>query len=344
MKVALCSTIVPFIKGGARQIVEWLEDALVARGHEVERVYLPEVDHPDCLFDQMAAFRWIDLSSADRVICFRPQSHVVRHPHKVLWFIHHIRSYYDLWDDPEFGPEHTLQAIGLREALHRVDTAALREARHVYTNSRVVGKRLLRYNGVASTVLYPPVHRPERFRCDDFGDEIVYVSRIENHKRQHLLVDALAHTQTPVRLRLCGVSADDAYVDRIRRLVSERELTRRVTIENRWISEDEKVAALAGCLASAYLPLDEDSYGYPTLEAAHAGKPTLTTSASGGVLEFVIDGENGLCVDASPEALAGAMDRLYRDRDATRMMGVRARQRIDALGVSWDHVLYRLLV
>lgn len=98
MKIALVSSFVPFIFGGARNIVEWLEEHLRAAGHTVERIYLPQVDAPDVLFPQMAAYRWIDLSSADRVICFRPPAHMIRHPHKILWFIHHIRLFYDLWD------------------------------------------------------------------------------------------------------------------------------------------------------------------------------------------------------------------------------------------------------
>ena len=41
MKVALCSTFVPFVFGGARFIVEWLEEKLREHGHQVERIYLP---------------------------------------------------------------------------------------------------------------------------------------------------------------------------------------------------------------------------------------------------------------------------------------------------------------
>ena len=103
MKVALCSTIVPFIGGGARNIVEWLETMLLEAGHSVERVYLPMVDTPELLFRQMAAFRFIDLSMADRIICFRPQSHLIQHTHKILWFIHHIRVLYDLWQNPGYS-------------------------------------------------------------------------------------------------------------------------------------------------------------------------------------------------------------------------------------------------
>lgn len=343
MKVALVSTIVPFVDGGARQIVEWLEENLRELGHSVERVYLPQHDVPSSIVQQMAAYRAIDLDAADRVICFRPQSHLVRHPAKVLWFIHHMRVFYDLWDSPFRPFPDDAKHRGLRSAIIAADNAALSEARAVFTNSKVVGERLRRFNGVDSEVLYPPVFRPERFRNDGHNDEIVYVARLEPHKRQHLLVEALAHTTTPVRVRLCGTATGASYPDELRVRARELGVLDRLTVENRWVTEDEKADALAACLGSAYLPIDEDSYGYPTLEAAHSGKPTITTTDSGGVLEFVVDGVNGLVAEPDARAVAAAMDRMFVDRTATERMGSAAADHIAELGIDWPRVVERLL-
>jgi glycosyltransferase involved in cell wall biosynthesis len=344
VKIALCSTFVPFVYGGARNIVEWLQVMLEQAGHQVERVYLPEVDAPNLLFRQMAAFRWIDLSAADRVICFRPQAHLVRHPHKILWFIHHLRTFYDLWNSAYRGCPDDTRHRGLRDALHAADTRALREAKRVFTNSRVVSDRLKRFNGIDSEVLYPPVFAAERFHCRSHGDEIVYVCRLEHHKRQHLLIDALAHTRTPVRLRLCGASIGEDYPCALRKQIARLGLEHRVVFDNRWITEAEKIDNLAGCLASAYLPLDEDSYGYPSVEASHARKAILTTVDAGGVLELVQDGVNGYVTEPTPQALGAAMDALWRDRRLAAAMGERAHARLAELNISWSHVLKRLLV
>ena len=344
MKVALCSSFVPFIGGGYRNIVEWLEAELVVAGHQVERIYLPHVDAPELLLTQMAAYRWVDLAaSADRVICFRPPAHVVPHPHKILWFIHHIRAFYDLWDGPyrDFSDDEKHRDI--RDILHCADTAALREAKHVFTNSQVVSDRLRRFNGIDSEVLYPPIIQPERYHCANFNDEIVCVCRVEHHKRQHLLIEAMRHTRTNVRLRLYGSSSDDNYARKLTELVTSSKLQARVHLDNRWISEEEKIAILSKCLAAAYLPLDEDSYGYPSLEASHASKPILTTSDSGGVLELVTHGYNGLIAESEPRALAEAIDQLYIDRIRTREMGLNAARRISELNINWQHVLARLL-
>jgi len=343
MKIALCSTFVPFLYGGARNIVDWLRTMLEKEGHEVEVVYLPQLDAPDLLFQQMAAFRWIDLSAADRVICFRPQAHLIDHPHKILWFIHHVRLFYDLYDSPYRDFPDDLKHQGIRDALVAADNVALREAKHIFTNSRVVSDRLAKYNQVDSEVLYPPVFDAARFYCGNYSDEVVYVCRLEHHKRQHLLIEALALTQTPVRVRICGSSAGPVYPEELLALVARLGLQDRVSMDNRWITEDEKVDYLANCLAAAYLPVDEDSYGYPSVEASHAAKAILTTTDSGGVLELVSDGVNGYVAEPTPAALARALDRLYTERDKTMAMGVAARARLNELNISWSHVIKRLL-
>jgi glycosyltransferase involved in cell wall biosynthesis len=343
MKIALVSTFVPFIYGGARNIVEWLQVLLEQEGHQVERIYLPERDAPDLLFQQMAAFRWIDLSSADRVICFRPQAHVIQHPHKILWFIHHIRAFYDLWDTRYRGFPDDEKHRALRSTLREVDTAALREAKHVFTNSKVVSQRLAHYNGVESEVLYPPVFQPERFVCTGYNDEIVCICRVEHHKRQHLLLEAMALTKTSVRLRLCGSSTDPDYRVALERRIDDLGLRNKVTLECRWIDEEEKAAYFGACLAAAYLPVDEDSYGYPSVEASHASKAIISTSDSGGVLELVQDGVNGFISEPTPQALAECMDRLYTDKALAMTMGANALARLKEMQISWSHVLQRLL-
>jgi glycosyltransferase involved in cell wall biosynthesis len=261
----------------------------------------------------------------------------------VCWFIHHVRVFYDLWDTRYRPVPDNAHFRGLRGILIEADTAALKEAQHLFSNSQVVTDRLDRYNGLKAEVLYPPIFQPERFRSGDYGEEIVSVCRLEHHKRQHLLIEALSATRTEVRLRLCGASAGQDYVaslyDTARRLGVED----RVIIDPRWIDEEEKITALETALASAYAPLDEDSYGYPTLEAAHARRCTITVSDSGGVQEFVQDGVNGFVVAPEPEALAHVFDRLHSDRTLAAQLGAAAHDRVTELGIDWETVVSRLL-
>ena len=340
MKIALVSSVVPFINGGARFIVEWLEHHLKARGHQVERFYLPFVDRPHDLLSQIAAYRMIDLSnSADRIICFRPPAYVLPHPNKVLWFIHHIRVFYDLWDSPYRPVENDGAGRALRNALIEIDNTTIAEAKKVFTNSRVVGDRLKHFNNINSTVLYPPIFRPERFFNAHVGDSIVSVCRLEAHKRQHLMVEAMKYVRSNVKLQIFGRSSNPAYTLEMKAYVNNHGLSDKVTIEDRWITEEEKASVLSSCLATAYLPLDEDSYGYPSLEGAHSSKPVITTMDSGGVLELVQDGRNGFVVGPDPQSIADAFDRLYLDKHCARLMGIENAARLIELNINWDNVV-----
>lgn len=343
MKIALVTSTAPFIFGGARNIVSWLELALKEAGHETEVVALPFVEEPSRMIAQMAAFRMIDLTEqADMVVCFRPPSYLVQHPRKVLWFIHHMRPYYDLWDTEYRGFADTAISRARRDLIRRVDDRAFREAAMIFTNSNVVSDRLRQFNGLESEVLYPPVQDAELFVNSEYGDEIVAVSRLEHHKRQHLLVDALALTSTPVRLHLVGKGSTPDYGLYLRGRRDELGLQDRLRVDDVWVQDHHKREIIGSALASAYIPLDEDSYGYPTLESAHARKGVLTTADSGGVLEFVVDGQSGLVVEPSPQALAGAMDRLYMDRALAGQLGRGAAERVRDLKISWEHVVDRI--
>lgn len=237
----------------------------------------------------------------------------------------------------------TLEGRRYRQAIFNADNLAFQEARKIYTNSRVVSGRLRRFNGVDSEVLYPPLLNPERYRASSYGDYIVYVSRMFSHKRQHLAVEALSYTRTPVRLIVAGQAASDAYENQLRSLAARRGVQERVEFLAEWIPDSRKVELLSNCLAALYLPFDEDSYGYASLEAQQSAKAVITTTDSGGVLELIADGNNGYVVDPSPRAIAAAMDRLYADRGLARRLGEAGRAELDRLGIGWDNVIGKLL-
>jgi len=126
-------------------------------------------------------------------------------------------------------------------------------------------------------------------------------------------------------------------------LLEKYDLQQRVSILSRWVSEEEKVELFANCTAVVYFPFDEDSYGYPPLEAHAARKPVLTTIDAGGTNELIVDGKNGIVTPADPELIASAMDLLYSDRLMAQRMGETGEQRIQELGINWDNVIARLL-
>jgi glycosyltransferase involved in cell wall biosynthesis len=340
VKIALVSSVVPLVNGGYRNIVDWLAPELRKAGHQTETVWLPADMSPPEILSQMFNYRLLRLEdSCDRIVTFRPPAHLISHPNKIVWFIHHERAFFDLWGTPYSPYPSSPIWQSLRSKIRAADTQGLREAKAVFANSQVVHERLKRFNGVDSRVLFPPVANPERFHIENVGTELVFICRIENHKRQHLAVQAMRHTKTPVRLRICGSAGDPSYLASLQNMVRAGELQDRITLDTRWISEGEKAYLLANALAHVYLAVDEDSYGYPTLEAAHSSKATVTTTDSGGVLELVIDNETGVVADPDPLALADAFDRLWTDRAFARRLGAAANGRIGDLQISWDHVV-----
>lgn len=344
MKILIASTIVPFIKGGGTQIVDWLETALGAIGHEVEVFRIPFHSSYSQMPAQMLGLRLIDVPhDVDKVIAIRTPSYLLRHHNKTVWFIHHHRGAYDLWGTEYQDLPNSWEGLRYREMFMNADNLALREAKSVFANSRVVAKRLLDFNNITAKVLYPPILHPERFRLEGDDAGIVYVSRITPHKRQLLAVEALLHTKTPVKLVIAGPPDDPTYVAKIEDFVAKRGLSGRVKISAGWIAEEDKVSLLANCLAALYIPFDEDSYGYPSLEAYHSSKAVITTTDSGGSLELVENEVNGLVTSPDPESIGAAFDRLWRDRGLAKRLGEAGPQRIRELGVDWETVTTGLI-
>ncbi|CAN5130401.1 glycosyltransferase family 4 protein [soil metagenome] len=343
MKVILATSTAPFVHGGASLLVEWLETALRERGHEVDTFRIPVDTRSDRLPAQLVGLRlWDFTGHGDRLIAVRTPSYLIKHHSKVVWFLHHHRPAYDLWSThPDVADDGAGREF--RRMMFASDETALGEAHALFTNSQRVSDRLQSYNGLDSEVLYPPLGGDCQPTPGHAGDYLVYVSRVTPHKRQMLAVEALAHTQTPVRLVIGGSDGGHGESRRIRATIERLGLRDRVDFYDTVVSDAEKNALIAGSLGVVYVPEDEDSYGFVGLEAAAAMKPLVTTSDSGGVLELVDHGVNGLVAEPHPTDLAQAFDALWTDRARAEAMGAANGEKTRALDISWDHVVERLL-
>jgi glycosyltransferase involved in cell wall biosynthesis len=345
MRVVLVSTVVPMIKGGGRLIVDSTAEALRAHGHDVEVFSVPFDDDPLHLVEQMIGLRRLPVRDAgERLITIRWPAHIVQHPNKAAWFIHHHRVFFDLWDSPWRPFPETPQWSGLRELLRTADTRTLLECRDLFANSHVVAQRLREFNGLDAEVLFPPLP-DERAHGEvgAYGDFIVYPSRVNPVKRQHIAIEAMTHVTSDVRLVIAGRPESAEYAEQLRALVGEHDLSDRVELMLEWVPQDALDAMLATARAVLYIPLDEDSYGYPSLEAAAHARPIITMDDAGGALEFVQHEVSGLVASASPQELAKAFDRLFLDDEAAARMGAASAARATELGISWDNVIGRLL-
>ena len=343
MKIAVINNGVPFLWGGAEYLADTLVEQLQRYGHEAVLVRYPfRWDPPERILDAMLACRLMRIPDVDRVIALKFPAYYVPHPNKVLWLLHQFRQAYDFWGTPfQFLPDDD-RGREIKRIIAAADNEYLRAARHIYTNSRVTAGRLMKFNGIASDVLYPPLLRTDHLECDSYGDYIFYPSRVNAAKRQHLAVEAMRYVKSAVRLIVAGKSEAAEDTRLIQETIERYGLRQRVTFIDRFISEEEKAELYARALASIYIPYDEDSYGYVTLESYHCLKPVITCTDSGGTGVVVKDGETGFVTPPDPHEIAAAMDRLFEDKSRARSMGEAGQQLVETLGITWDTVVERL--
>ncbi len=344
MKVAVINTSVPFVRGGAEHLADSLVEELRRRDHQVELVKVPlRWSTPLDVAASMFAAASLRIPEADRVIPLKFPAFLVPHENKVVWLLHQFRQVYDLWGSALQDLPANDEGRALRKAIRQSDNQALGGARAIYCISSVISDRLRRYNGLDATVLLHPHGQPESFWSGPHGDYILALGRITSAKRQAMLIDALAKTRTGVRLVIAGAPEVPADLQLLERKLDEHGLRSRVDLYAEYVSDERKVELLAGARAVAYLPVDEDSYGYVTLEAMMSGRPVITCQDSGGVLALVESGVNGIVAAPDPGSLARAMDLLAEEDAMAMAYGSAGKKLVEDLGLSWDHVIAKLL-
>jgi len=344
MRVAVATNAVPFVRGGAELLADALVRELETRGHEVILLRIPfRWESPSELADVMLYTATLDLRDVDRVIALKFPAYAIRHPRVTVWLLHQLRQVYDLWDTPWGPPVDDPQWQAVRTAVQQVDAASLAAARRLFVNDTVTRDRLREHNDLEATILYPPLPDEGEIRQGPFGDYVFCLGRVSRGKRPDLAIEALARTRSDVRLVVAGQPDSDEIVADLRAVVDRHGLADRVGLRLRFLDTEEKRDLLAGALAVCYLPVDEDSFGYVTAEAMTAGKPVVTVTDAGGVLNLVHDGRTGEVADPDPGSIAAAFDRLAGDRARTAELGRAASREVERLGLSWDHVITELL-
>jgi len=288
---------------------------------------------------QSLVWRLLDLEEVqgrpvDLLIATKFPSYVVRHSNKVVWLVHQFRQAYDLdrTELGEFGEEPFDRAA--RRAVHRLDRTTLGEARRLFAISENVASRLQRSVGLEAEVLRPPPQQLA-YRCDEYGDFVLSVGRLDRAKRVDLLLDAAA-TDDDMRVVVVGEGPDR---ERLEGIADAHGLDGRVSFTGR-LDDDELVERYARCLAVFYAPVDEDM-GYVPYEAFLAEKPVVTTRDAGGPLEVVSDRRTGVVVEPNAEAIAGAFAWLREHPDEARAQGRAGKT--EAARLTWDATIERLL-
>lgn len=345
MRIAVTTVQVPFIRGGAESLAEELVRVLRQAGHEAEIVSVPFKWYPaDSLVDMMAIWRSIDLASSngvpiDRVITLKFPAYLANHPNQVMWLLHQHRDAYDVWDHPHCALAADPRGGAVRDLVMRADREFIPKLQGCYTISRNISRRLLDYCAIPSMPLYHPPPDAERIYRGDYGNYLLVPGRINESKRQWLVLDALAATRSDVRLVFMGSPDNPDYGQELRRRTMP--YGDRVQWLGR-VSKEERLKLYAEARAVVFPPIDED-YGYVALEAMLAAKSVVTCSDSGGPLEFIEHGVSGLVCTPDAAVMADVLDRAWIERDTSMRQGQAAYDRYHDMQINWDTVLSCLL-
>jgi glycosyltransferase involved in cell wall biosynthesis len=340
--VLVCEVQVPLVEGGAERLVRELARQLTVRGYAAGIVSVPFKWYPKQeILTHAAAWRLLDLSESngrpiDLVIATKFPSYFVRHPNKVTWLTHQHRAAYELCGTEYSDFDYSELDVALRERIFGLDRRMLLESRRLYAIARNVAARAQKFVGVSCEPLYHPPRLADRLRCGGFGDYVLSVGRIESIKRVDLAIRALRHVDPGVRLLVVGEGTQRENVERV---AAEAGVVDRVQFLGA-LSDDAIVDLYAGALGVVYTPFDED-YGYVTLEAFLSGKPVVTATDSGGVLEFVEDGVNGFVCAPDAGEVARAINALAASRARAASLGSAGRER--ALTITWDGVIEKFV-
>jgi len=340
-RVLIAAVQVPFVSGGAESHIESLRRELTAREYDVDVVRLPFKWYPPRqIINDAIAWRLIDLTNSyglpvDLAIVTRFPSYCIRHPRKVAWVLHQHRQAYDFLNSDYTDFKDTPDDDEVRKLLYEMDSRSLKECRRIYTNSKNVSKRMKTYLDIDSQYLYHPPPLEGKYYTKEYGEYVFTAGRLEVNKRVDLLLQSIACSKTSVKAVIAGKGPCKASLQQMAHDLKIEDAIEFVG----YLSEEQLLEHYARCGAVWYAPLDED-YGYVTLEAFLSAKPVITTTDSGGVLEFVTDGDTGFIGEPDAESMAIQLDRWVEQKHKAPDMGIRGRQKAEIL--SWDRVIDEL--
>jgi len=346
MKIAILNNQAFFVRGGAEVLADSLKLQLERYGHQAEVIRIPFRWYPpENILSHMFASRLLKLEAAeaDLVIALKFPAYMMPFHNKKLWLLHQFRQVYDLWGTPFHDFPNTPEALRIRDIIIQADNRYLREVREIYTNSKIVASRLKQHNNIdATAVLYPPLPKAELFHEGKAENYFFYPSRITKSKRQLVAVEAMRYVKSDFKLVLAGKADNDAEDREIRAKIEQLGLKNRVEMYG-YISDERKADLMAKAVGCLYIPYNEDSYGYVTLEAFHSRKPVITFTDSGGTEELIEHEVNGMIVPPTPQDLADAMERMWSNRSWTAELGEQAYETLNKHHINWDYVIERLL-
>lgn len=323
-------------QGGAERFYDGLLKGFQELGAEAQIIFIPanEATTAD-IVQNYARASATDLSQFDLVVSTKVPTYAVKHPHHVLYLVHTVRVFDDMFEDTFNLP--SLQHLKDRALIHQWDFEALKQVPYRFAIGHEVQKRLYRWRGLDASVIHPPLLE-NHFRVAPSSERkrsapyFFIAGRLHPWKRLNLLIEAVKRSKLPLRLVIAGVGEAEAS---LRALADGEE---RIEFVGR-ISDEALIEYYAHALAVPFVPLRED-YGYITLEAFASGRPVITCADAGEPAFIVEHLRTGLVVNPTVADISAALDWAYAHPEQMDAMGERAVHEIAQM--SWSHVALAL--
>ncbi len=202
--------------------------------------------------------------------------------------------------------------------------------------------RHLAINGVQRRVIVPlfGTLTPVQGSGHEQRRRVVFAGRVVRVKGVDVLIRAARRVDA--EFVICG---EGFSLNAMRRLARRLGVDSRVSFRG-WLGTDELARELAEASVVAVPSVWPEPFGLVGIEAFAAGRPVIA-SATGGVADWLTDGQSGLCVPPGDvTALANALEQLLADPARQHAMGAAGRKMVKerfsvehhvaALGAAYD--------
>jgi len=220
----------------------------------------------------------------------------------------------------------------------RADLETVRRAEAILVNSKYSREQVMAAYGREASVAYLGVDE-EQFSPQPAGSrdqEVLSIGSPVALKGHDLILKALALVPGAIRPRLRVVAP--ASADRDALAATARRLQVEIAFESQL--SDRDLGTRYGRVLATVCASRMEPFGLTALESMACATPVVAIK-EGGFLETVVDGETGLLVDPTPEALAAGIARLASNPAEAERLGSQARAHV-LRGWTWAQSARRL--
>ena len=376
MKIAIAApSPVPFTIGGAEKLWWGLQEYINKyTSHQCELIKIPvEENDFQGLIKSYKNFYDLDLSYFDLVLSTKYPAWLVKHDNHICYMQHCLRGLYDTYpfssppwenvscfktindikngiknnrtdipalfsqldeiiNDPSVPPElFDFPGDFIRTVIHYLDKQAMKGIKRFFAISRTVQNRKEYFPpGAPVEIVYHPSNL-NGFNSFSY-DYFFTASRLDGPKRIKMIIDAYMKSDTSIPLKIAGTGP------------LENELQECSKDDQRieflgFISDKDLLDYYANAFAVIFVPHEED-YGLVTIEAMMSGKPVISFNDSGGVKEFVINGETGFLSDPSIDGLKSMIEKMSGNKNFAVKMGGQGKKRVKT--ITWENTVSSL--